>query len=107
VTGSAVLTFSPTTLDFGSVPVGTSVTRTVALNNTGNIPLIISRAAAPAGAFSATRPLPEGITLDPDTGVNQSITFTPTGPGPFTGQYKFNAENGQGWTTVTLTGTGT
>jgi hypothetical protein len=107
VTGSAVLIFTPATLDFGPVAVGQSVTRTVSLQNTGNIPLIISRAAAPAGAFSATRPLPEGITLDPDTGVTQAVTFTPTGPGPFTGQYKFNAENGQGWLTVTLTGEGT
>ena len=107
VTGSAVLTFTPATLDFGTVAVGHSVTRTVSLDNAGDIPLIISRAAAPAGAFSAAKPLPEGIILDPETIATQAITFTPTGPGPFTGQYKFNAENGQGWITVTLTGEGT
>ena len=56
---------------------------------------------------TAARPLPEGIILDPDTIATQAVTFTPTGPGPFTGQYKFNAENGQGWMTVTLTGEGT
>jgi hypothetical protein len=106
VTGTAVLTLTPGTVDFGAVPVGTSVTRTFRIANTGNIPLTISRAASPAGAFSAARPLPEGITLDPDTDVTQAVTFTPTGPGSFSGQYKFNAGNGQGWLTVTLTGVG-
>ncbi len=107
VTGTAVLTLTPAAVDFGPVAVGRSVTRTFRVADTGNIPLTISRAASPAGAFSAARPLPEGITLDPATAVTQAVTFTPTGPGPFSGQYKFNAGNGQGWMTVTLTGTGT
>jgi hypothetical protein len=87
--------------------VGTSVTLTFHIDNSGNIPLIISRAAAPSGVFSTKSPLPEGITLDPATAVTQSVTFTPTGAGSFSGQYKFNAANGQGWTSVTLTGVGT
>ncbi len=107
VTGQAHLAFTPASLDFGSVPVGTSVTLTFHIDNTGNIPLTISRAATPAGAFSAARPLPEGITLDPGTGVTQAVTFRPGTTGPFTGQYKFNAENGQGWMAVTFTGVGT
>ena len=86
---------------------GRSVTLTFHIDNTGNIPLTIARAAAPAGVFSTARPLPEGITLDPDTAVTQSVTFTPSGAGSFSGQYKFNADNGQGWMTVTFTGVGT
>jgi hypothetical protein len=106
-TGTSVAAFSPAVVNFGSVPVGTSVTRTFHILDTGNIPLTISRAAAPAGAFSTRTPLPEGISLDPGTSVIQSVTFTPTGRGPATGEYKFNAENGQGWLAVTFTGTGT
>jgi hypothetical protein len=87
--------------------VGKSVTLTFNINNTGNIPLAVSRAAAPAGVFSAAKPLTEGITLDPATGVTQAVTFTPPRAGAFSGQYKFNAENGQGWLTVTLSGVGT
>jgi hypothetical protein len=104
VTGTAVLTLSPDAVGFGSVAVGSSVTKTIRVENTGTIPLTISRAAAPAGAFSAARPLPEGITLDPGTSVTQAVTFTPTGPGSFSGQYRFNAENGQGQIVVPLTG---
>jgi hypothetical protein len=107
VTGTADLTFSSGTLDFGAVPVGTSVTRAFRIDNGGNIPLIISRAAPPSGVFSTKSPLPEGITLDPATGVAQTVTFTPTHAGSFSGQYKFNATNGQGWTVVTLAGVGT
>ncbi len=104
VTGTAVLTVSPDAVAFGSVAVGRSVTKTIHVENTGTIPLIISRAASPAGAFSVARPLPEGITLDPATSVALAVTFTPTGPGSFTGQYKFNAENGQGQLVVPFTG---
>ncbi|HTT85846.1 MAG TPA: choice-of-anchor D domain-containing protein, partial [Acidimicrobiales bacterium] len=106
-TGTATLTLTPGTLDFGAVPVGRSSTLTFHIGNTGDIPLVISRAASPSGVFSTARPLPEGITLDPSTAVAQTITFTPTGSGTFTGQYKFDAENGSGWTTVRFTGVGT
>jgi hypothetical protein len=51
--------------------------------------------------------LPEGITLDPDTGVTVPVTFTPTVPGSLTADYKFDAVNNQGWMTVTFRGTGT
>ncbi|HVC71246.1 MAG TPA: choice-of-anchor D domain-containing protein [Acidimicrobiales bacterium] len=107
VTGTAVLALTPSVLNFGSVPVGRSVTLTFHIDNTGNIPLTISRAAAPSGVFSADRPLPEGITLDPDTGVSQAVTFTPTASGSFSGRYTFGAENGHGTLAVTFSGVGT
>jgi hypothetical protein len=107
LTGTPQLTLTPAAVDFGPVAVGRSRTMTFRIANTGNIPLVISRAASPAGAFSSARPLPEGITLDPDTGVTQAVTFTPTGRGPFAGQYTFNTENGHGQMLVTFTGTGT
>jgi len=107
VTGTAQLTLTPTVLDFGSVPVGKSVTLTFRVGNRGTIALTISRAAAPSGVFSATEPLPEGITLDPGTAVTQAVTFRPPTSGPFSGRYTFGAANGQGTITVTMSGVGT
>ncbi len=106
VTGQAHMLVSPGALNFGRVQVGSSATRTFRVTNTGSIFLIITRAASPAGAFSATVPMPEGITLDPGTGVTQSVTFRPPQTGSFTGEYRLNSDSGQGWITVRLTGTG-
>jgi hypothetical protein len=106
VTGRAHMLVRPGALDFGSVKVGTSVTRTFSVTDSGSIFLIVTRAAAPAGAFSASTPMPEGITLDPGTGVTQSVTFRPTSTGRFTGEYRLNSNSGQGWIDVELTGTG-
>ena len=106
-TGAAHLTLTPAAIDFGSIPVGRSVTLIFRIGNTGNIPLTISRAAAPSGVFSTATPLPEGLTLASGAAVTQKITFRPTGAGTFSGQYKFSAENGTGPVSVTFTGAGT
>jgi hypothetical protein len=97
---------SPSALNFGPVKVGTAVTRTFRVTDSGTIFLIVTRAAPPAGAFSTAVPMPEGITLDPGTGVTQSVTFRPTATGRFTGEYRLNSNSGQGWIDVQLTGSG-
>lgn len=106
VTGEAVMKVTPLVLDFGSVRIGASATRTFRVADVGTIFLTITRAAPPAGVFSAPAPLSEGITLDPGTGVTQYVTFRPTVPGQFVGQYRLNGTGGQGWITVELVGTG-
>ncbi|MGO9342059.1 MAG: choice-of-anchor D domain-containing protein [Acidimicrobiales bacterium] len=106
VTGKAHMLVNPASLDFGTVKVGTSVTRTFSVTDSGTIFLIITRAAPPAGVFSTALPMPEGITLDPGTGVTQTVTFRPTSTGRFTGEYRMNSTSGQGWIDVELTGTG-
>ena len=105
--GTAVLTLSTPSVDFGDVAVGQSKTLSFHINNTGNIPLTIDRAAAPSGVFSTSHPLPEGITLDPGSSLVQAITFRPTAAGPFSAQYRFSQENGQPETVIGFTGTGT
>jgi hypothetical protein len=106
VTGKAVMVVTPRVLDFGSVRVGASATLKFRIDDSGTIFLIITRAAPPAGVFSAPVPLPEGITLDPGTGITQSVTFRPTRPGKVEDQYRLNGTGGQGWITVELIGTG-
>jgi hypothetical protein len=106
-TGAAHMVISPPRLDFGSVAVGASRTLTFDVTNTGNIPLVIERAAAPAGAFSAVAPMSEGIDLDPGGTLHQQVRFRPATPGAATGVYRLNANDGRGWVNVVLTGTGT
>ena len=106
VTGVAHLAVSSPVVDAGIVPVGRSLTVTFDVGNSGTIALVITRAIAPAGAFSTTVPMPEDTTIDPGTFLHQTVTFRPTVPGPVIGRYTFKSNNQQGPVTVTLEGTG-
>ncbi len=107
VTGSGHLTMAPGSVDFGQVGVGTYRTLSFDLANTGNLPLTISLAKAPATDFQTGSPLSEGVVLGPGQIVHQKITFRPTKPGAQTAQYLFNADDGKGIRAVNLSGVGT
>lgn len=105
-TGRGRLTLLPTAVDFGDTVVGTARTLSFDLANTGNIPITITKAKAPAGVFSAASPLGEGISLGPEDTLHQEVTFAPAAAGRATGRYEVTADDGQGAQYVTLTGTG-
>ncbi|WP_054010872.1 choice-of-anchor D domain-containing protein [Arthrobacter sp. ERGS1:01] len=109
VSGTAHLDI-PSSLDFGDVPVGTSVTRDFEITNSGNIPMTITKAKAPQGAFSTTTPVAEGLVIPPGDAAFQSVTFTPTAVGQAGTKdtfYLVTADDGQGALKVMLTGKGT
>jgi hypothetical protein len=106
VTGAAHLTITPNPLDFGSVVVGQSVTRTFDVANTGNIMLTLTKAAPPVGAFNASTPVSEGQQLSPGDVIHQSVTFTPSSTGAQSAVYSITGDDGQGAIAVGLTGTG-
>jgi hypothetical protein len=105
-TGQGHLQITPAGTDFGNVVVGASRTQVFELENTGNVPVTITKAKAPTGVFSAANPLPEGISLDPEEVVRQEVTVTPTVPGPVSATYEVTADDGQGAQYETLTATG-
>jgi hypothetical protein len=105
-TGQGQLTLLPDSVDFGSVVVGTSATLSFDVANTGNIPVTVTKAKAPAGAFGAANPLPEGVLLGPEDTLHQEVTFTPAATGPATARYEVTADDGQGPQYVTLAGRG-
>jgi hypothetical protein len=105
VQGSGLLSLSPTTLNFGAVVVGQSATAGFTVSNQGNLPLTITKAKAPSGAFFATSPLPEGLVIT-DSVLTQEVTFAPPSPGPFSAVYSITGDDGRGPQLVTLTGTG-
>ena len=106
VTGFGRLAPNPQTIDFGAVAIGHTETRSFALGNSGNVPLILTRSIPPAGVFSTTRPIPEGITIEPGVLVHQAITFSPSSTGSFSGEYRFNSNDGQGYVIVRFEGRG-
>ena len=107
VTGVEHLAVTSASVNAGSVPIGGTVHVTFGVGNSGTVALIVTRAIAPSGAFSAPVPMPEGTTIDPGTFLNQTVTFHPTALGPTSSRYVFNSNDGQGPVIVTLHGTGT
>ncbi|MEU6576678.1 choice-of-anchor D domain-containing protein [Streptomyces sp. NPDC046805] len=107
VTGQARLTITPTSTDFGQVAVGQSVTKTFDISNTGNIPLTVTKAKAPAAPFHVTNPISEGQVIGPEDVVHQSVTFSPTSVGAASGLYELTSDDGRGPQNEALTGTGT
>lgn len=105
VTGQGHLQLTPPSLDFGSVALGTSSTRSFDIVNTGNLPVTITRAKAPAGDFSAPTPLAEGLVIGPGAVVHQAVVFAPSVGGAQTSDYAVTGDDGQGTLTEPLTGT--
>ncbi len=106
VQGQSHLTLTPTSTDFGTVTIGSTKTLTFDISNTGNIPLTITKAKAPAGVFSTDTPVSEGLTLAPGAVVHQRVTFAPTTPGAAKATYLISSDDGAGAQLETLTGTG-
>ncbi|MFG2692466.1 choice-of-anchor D domain-containing protein [Kitasatospora sp. NPDC048407] len=106
VVGAPQLTIKPTSVDFGQVPVGGSLSRTFDIKNTGNVTLNVTKAAPPTAPFSAPDPIAEGQQLGPDQQVTQTVVFTPTAAGPASGHFLLTGDDSQGMQTVSFTGTG-
>ncbi|SEO44262.1 choice-of-anchor D domain-containing protein [Actinacidiphila rubida] len=106
ISGQGHLLLTPPTLAFGGVTRGTAVTRTFTITNSGNVPVTITKAKAPAGVFTSADPLPEGLVIGPEQSVQQTVTFAPTAVGLQTASYEVTGDAGQGAMLETITGTG-
>ncbi len=102
--GSKHLKITPTSINFGTVRVGRTATRTFELVPTGADNVTVWVLAAPGGPFRAVNPFPSGGGLFPLTPVPVSVRFHPTRAGRFSAVYAFDARDGQGRQTVRLTG---
>ena len=86
--------------------VGGQARATITLSNSGTVALLLTQVAAPAGPFAVLNPVSPDQSIEPDTTISQTIVFTPTTTGAFTGLYRFNTDTGQPMLEVTLHGTG-
>jgi hypothetical protein len=88
-------------LSFGTVLVGESATRILAISNAGNAALNVSSISLPEGftsSFSGSVP--------PSNSVDAEITFAPPVGGPFGGTLKVTSDATSGITNYSISGTG-
>jgi hypothetical protein len=96
VPGTGVLVSSQSQVQFGAVPVGTSVTDIVRIINTGNLPVTVSVFLTPGRPFSTPVPLAKGLAISPDDIVTLPVQVTPQARGSFSGAYQIAATYGNG-----------
>jgi len=72
---------SSTSINFGNVAVCLSATKTLTVNNTGALPLVVSAINLPVGPFTRT---PVSLTVPASGSANVQVTFTPVTTGSAT-----------------------
>ena len=101
------ISVSPTAIDFGIVPVGGSVVRTVTVSNAGGGTLSLNSISSPPSPFSIVAGGTCGASLSPGASCTIRVQAAPTSGGVFTGS--FNISNNSQCTsqssTVQLTST--
>jgi hypothetical protein len=105
VTGVAI-EVSPSSVSFGSVAVGQSMTKTVTLTNTGTEALSVSGISVAGTGFTASGPrLPMSMAAGQSTSI--SAVFKPTGGAADTGTITITSNAAGSPSLVALSGTGT
>jgi hypothetical protein len=101
-------TASPTTLNFGSVPVHRTARATLHITNTGNLPATVTNATVLAAPFSTPNKVPAGLPVNGDYDLVITANFTPASKGTFTSTYQltWTDQFGQHTLSIPVTGTG-
>src|SRR5258708_14541432 len=103
-TGLAAFQVNPTALNFGNVGVGKKATQTIAVANTGTMPVSITQATLSNPQFSLT-----GVTLPLSVATGQSGSFTvavtPSATGTLTGTLTVQGSDGAAPAVVNLSAT--
>ena len=105
------LSVKPSPVTFGSVPLGTSLSKSASLSNTGNSSLTISQASVSGTGFSFSG-LSMPLTLAPGQAVSMTTTFAPKSGGSASGtlsltyETKIRGKVSSSTITTSLSGTG-
>ena len=99
----AQVSVTPTSLAFGEVAVGASLTKTFSIANTGGSPLTVTSVTGPAAPFSMTGAPAAGSTIQPGGSVTVTVRLAPTQTGTWSSSIQVNTPVGS--PTVTLSGT--
>jgi hypothetical protein len=108
VSGSGVqaaLNVTPTSATFGNVSVGTSVSQTIQLSNTGTAALTVSQLSVTGSGYS-TGSVTLPITINPGQSSTFNIQYLPTAAGSATGSVNIVSSALNSPATITLSGSG-
>src|SRR5262249_49690998 len=98
---------APTSIVFGNVLFGASVSRDLTITNTGGSSVTINRSKPPVGrTFQYDNAVPEGTVVAPGRTITVHLTYTASLLGPQSGAWQLNGTDGAGVRVVSLTGTG-
>ncbi|MGC2639586.1 MAG: choice-of-anchor D domain-containing protein [Acidobacteriaceae bacterium] len=100
------LAVSSTSLDFGSVPVGSAANAAVSLSNDGSAPLQITKVAVTGSTFLVTGGSSMPITINPGYAYSVTVQFAPTTAGADTGTLTITANSAATPVAVALSGDG-
>lgn len=97
---------SPASVQFGTVPIGSSGARQIVITNDGTAAETVTSTAAPTGPFSVTGLPANGTVISPGGSVTVAVTFAPTAATGVTGSLSVTGSLGGAVGTVSLGGTG-
>jgi hypothetical protein len=99
---------SPSSLDLGSVPLGTQAKASFTIMNSGNQPATVLSSSGLGGSFRVMAAVRSGLPLNPSNGITIQVSFTPSRKGNFSTRYQlvWNDSSGTHTLTVPITGTG-
>jgi hypothetical protein len=104
-TAPGQLTPSQASISFGSVNVGSSVTLTGTVTNTGSTSAQISQVATTGAGFSFAG-ITAPVTVTPNQSVSYSITFAPQSATAFSGALSVSSDASNSALSISLSGTG-
>ena len=99
------LTLSQTNFAFGNVYIGTTVSQTFTLSNTGTATITFSGVSVSGAGVSATG-VSNGVMLKPGQSITLTATFTPATVAAVTGSVAFTSNAANPSATIVLSGTG-
>jgi len=106
--GTGTLVASPSTVTFGSVPIGQTAGTTVSLLNQGSAPVQIAQVNLSGQPFSLVAPGNLPVTVAAGGTYSLNLQFNPAAPGAATGQLTLASDSStKHLPVITLRGTGT
>jgi hypothetical protein len=103
-----VINVSQSSVDFGSVRVTQTATRTITISNAGGTDLVISNISDPLAPFSIVSKPATPITIQPGQSRELTVQFAPGSIQRFTGSFTIQSNDPTNPNlTITLAGTGT